>query len=39
LTAEAMTNPKEAIEHGKAGHADVATKHAENAVTQLSQVK
>ncbi len=26
-----------AIEHGKAGHADVATKHAESAVTHLSQ--
>ena len=30
---------KEAIEHGKAGHADVATKHAEGAVTHLSEVK
>lgn len=37
--AEAMTNLKEAIEHGKAGHAEVATKHAENAVTHLSQIK
>jgi hypothetical protein len=34
-----MTNLKAAIEHGKAGHADVATKHVETAVTHLSQVK
>jgi hypothetical protein len=34
-----MTNLKAAIEHGKAGHADVATKHAETAVTHLSQIK
>jgi hypothetical protein len=36
--AEAITNLKEAIEHGRAGHADVATKHAESAVRHLSQV-
>ena len=30
---------KEAVEHGKMGHADVATQAAESAVTHLSQVK
>lgn len=34
-----LTSLKTAIEHGKAGHADVATKHAKNAVTHLSQIK
>lgn len=28
---------KQAIEHGKAGHADVATKHVEQVVTHLSE--
>jgi hypothetical protein len=27
------------VAHGKAGHADVATQHAEGAVTHLSEVK
>jgi small metal-binding protein len=30
---------KDAIEHGKAGHADVATKSAEGAVMHLSEAK
>jgi hypothetical protein len=34
---EGIAQLKEAIEHGKAGHADVATKHAETAVVHLSQ--
>ena len=36
---EGIAHLKEAIEQGKAGHADVATKHAETAVTHLSQGK
>jgi hypothetical protein len=27
------------VAHGKAGHADVATEHAEGAVTHLAEVK
>jgi hypothetical protein len=27
------------VGHGEQGHADVATKHAESAVTHLSQIK
>jgi sirohydrochlorin ferrochelatase len=34
---EGISHLKAAIEHGKAGHADVATKHAETAVMHLSQ--
>ena len=34
-TAEGITHLKAAIEHGKQGHADVATKHAEEALTHL----
>jgi hypothetical protein len=34
-----ISHLKEAIEHGKAGHADVATKHAEAAVMHLTQGK
>jgi hypothetical protein len=43
-----MTNPHldagiaelgEAIAHGKAGHADVATKHANSAVMHLKEIK
>ncbi|HYM88153.1 MAG TPA: small metal-binding protein SmbP [Nitrospiraceae bacterium] len=30
---------KEAIEHGKAGHADVATEHAETALTHLTEAE
>lgn len=37
--AEAITNLNEAIEHGNAGHADVAMKYAKTALTHLSQVK
>jgi hypothetical protein len=36
---EGITHLKEAISHGKAGHADVGTQHAEGAVTHLSEVK
>jgi hypothetical protein len=36
---EGIAHLKEAIEHGKAGHADVATKHTETAVMHLSQGK
>ena len=32
-----ITELKQAIEHGNAGHADVATKHAGQAVTHLSE--
>jgi hypothetical protein len=34
-----MKHLKEAIEHGKAGHADVATEHAEAALKHLSEAK
>ncbi|MEK9139743.1 MAG: small metal-binding protein SmbP [Nitrospirota bacterium] len=34
---EGIAHLKAAIEHGKVGHADVATKHAETAVLHLSQ--
>jgi hypothetical protein len=34
-----MKHLKEAIEHGKAGHADVATEHAEAALQHLSEAK
>jgi hypothetical protein len=37
--AEGIKGLKDAVEHGKAGHADVATKAAEGAVTHLSEVK
>jgi hypothetical protein len=37
--AEGIKGLKEAVEHGKAGHADVATKAAENAVMHMSEVK
>jgi hypothetical protein len=37
--AEGIKGLKGAIEHGKAGHADVATKEAESAVMHLSEVK
>jgi hypothetical protein len=46
--AKEMTNPHldagigelgEAIAHGKAGHADVATKHANSAVMHLKEIK
>jgi hypothetical protein len=30
---------KEAVEHGKAGHADACTQHADSAVMHLSEVK
>jgi hypothetical protein len=30
--AEALTQAKEAVDHGKAGHADVLVKHAEDAL-------
>jgi hypothetical protein len=33
---EGIAELNQAIEHGKAGHADAATKHAEQAVTHLS---
>ena len=36
---EGIKELKEAVEHGKAGHADVATEHAEGAVMHLSEVK
>jgi hypothetical protein len=36
---EAISHLSEAIEHGKAGHADVATQHAETALTHLTEVK
>jgi hypothetical protein len=36
---EGIKHLKEAIEHGKAGHADVATEHAEAALTHLTEVK
>ncbi len=36
---EAITHLTEAIEHGKAGHADVATEHAETALKHLTEVK
>jgi hypothetical protein len=36
---EGIKHLKEAITHGKAGHADQATEHAEGAVTHLSEVK
>jgi hypothetical protein len=36
---EAIKHLTEAIEHGKAGHADVATEHAETALTHLTEVK
>jgi len=29
----------EAISHGEAGHAEIATKHAQSAVMHLSEVK
>ena len=32
--AEAITHTKQAIDHGKMGHADVLTTHAEAALTQ-----
>jgi hypothetical protein len=32
-------NVMDAIEHGKTGHADVATEHAETAFTYLTEVK
>ena len=34
-SAEGITQLKAAIDHGKEGHADVATKHAEEALTHL----
>jgi hypothetical protein len=37
--AEGIKHLNEAIEHGKAGHADVATEHAETALTHLTEVK
>jgi hypothetical protein len=37
--AEGVKGLKEAVEHGKAGHADVATKAAESAIMHLSEVK
>jgi hypothetical protein len=36
---EGVKELNEAIAHGKAGHADVATQHAQGAVTHLSEVK
>lgn len=36
---EGIGELKHAIEHGQGGHADVATKHAELAVTHLSKMK
>ena len=36
---EGIKHLKECVDHGKAGHADVATQHAEGAVTHLSEVK
>ncbi len=33
-----MKHLTEAIEHGKAGHADIATEHAETALTHLTEV-
>ncbi|MBX3302275.1 MAG: metal-binding protein SmbP [Nitrospira sp.] len=36
---EGIGELKRAIEHGEGGHADVATKHAELAVTHLSEMK
>ncbi|MEK6526775.1 MAG: small metal-binding protein SmbP [Nitrospirota bacterium] len=30
---------KDAVEHGKAGHADVATKAAESAIMHMSEIK
>jgi hypothetical protein len=36
---EAIKHLKEAVAQGKAGHADVGTQHAEEAVTHLSEVK
>jgi hypothetical protein len=36
---EGVKSLKDAVEHGKAGHADVATKAAESAVMHLSEVK
>jgi hypothetical protein len=36
---EGVKQLQEAVAHGKAGHADVATKHAEGAVRHLSEVK
>ena len=39
MSDEGIKHLKECVEHGKAGHADVATQHAEGAVTHLSEVK
>ena len=36
---EGVNQLKEAVEHGKAGHADVAAKAADSAVMHLSEVK
>lgn len=36
---EGIAELKNAIKHGEGGHADVATKHAERAVTYLSEMK
>jgi len=36
---EGVKSLKDAVEHGKAGHADVATKAAEGAIMHLSEVK
>jgi len=36
---EGINHLKEAIEHGKAGHADVGTEHVEAALQHLSEVK
>ncbi len=36
---EGVAELNHAIEHGKGGHADVATKHAEQAVMHLSEMK
>ena len=34
---EALVHAKEAVAHGKQGHADVLVKHAEEALSQVSQ--
>jgi hypothetical protein len=36
---EAITQPNEVIKHGKMEHADVAAKHAQEALTHLKQAR
>jgi hypothetical protein len=37
--SEGINHLNEAIEHGKAGHADVGTEHVEAALQHLSEVE